>query len=507
MERPYSGGATAAVCKVGFEGPTKHVAVVWPVWNQPQVRLQMEASLRARRSARTVGSEAVSPTLAAANEREVDEANSAVATAPSELGKSQAASSTGQRIQRAASPGSAYDQQVAQKDEAQWPGPKAYSARTAEAAWKADDGWSKQPGMDGGFQRMVSNPRRASSRSADGAGFAQSLSAEYPVVGRSKVGAGAAHLSAVVRAVRLSTSHSRGQRRSVRIDWPSGAFALECLVDGAGNIRGVHRSRPSRAERRARANASSDEERNYPAALAQSACAATPNGSVGTGLQPSSPSRSPRAADTGGSLPSSSAGPQERDLEISPGMGRTPGQEQRADQVARPKALRGRSIRRLPGGPQAGQEEMGDLLRPPAGWRTLGTRCGWNAPGQVCTSPMTRSTLPSQMEGREHKSFPIERTRDHRFQMPDARCPISRSSIDGRAAVSPHALRAVPLRGECCRTHRSAPPPAGRSSAEGMKGRKCYPCLCPKCYPCVCAPPLVALSPRVCLATHAPGAC
>ena len=36
MERPYSGGATAGVCKVGFAGPTKHVAVVSVVWNQPQ---------------------------------------------------------------------------------------------------------------------------------------------------------------------------------------------------------------------------------------------------------------------------------------------------------------------------------------------------------------------------------------------------------------------------------------------------------------------------------------
>ena len=428
MERPYSGGATAAVCKVGFEGPTKHVAVVSVVWNQSQVRLQMEASLRARRSARTVGSEAVSPTLAAANEREVDEANSAVATAPSELGKSQAASSTGQRIQRAASPGSAYDQQVAQKDEAQWPGPKAYSARTAEAAWKAHDGWSKQPGMDSGLQRMVSNPRRASSRSADSAGFAQSLSAEYPVVGRSTVGAGAAHLSAVVRAVRLSRSHSRGQRWSVRIDWPSGAFAFERLVDGAGNIRGVHRSRPSRAERRARANASGDEGRNHSAALAQSARAATPDGSLGARLQPSSPSRSLGAADSGGSLPSSSPGPQERNVEISPEMDRETGQEQRADQVARSKALRGGSVRRLPNRPQAGQEEMDDLFRPLGGWRTLGTRCRWNAPGQVCSSPMTSSTPASQMdgEGSEHKNLSRERLRDQRFQMPDARCPISR---------------------------------------------------------------------------------
>src|SRR5213595_3357647 len=63
-----------------------------------------------------------------------------------------------------------------------------------------------------------------------------------------------------------------------------------------------------------------------------------------------------------------------------------------------------------------------------------------------------------------------------------------------RERTSRHALRAVPLRGECYRTHRSAPPPAGRSSAGGMEGRKCYPCLCLKCYPCPCPPPTLTLS-------------
>src|SRR6266496_5746357 len=66
-----------------------------------------------------------------------------------------------------------------------------------------------------------------------------------------------------------------------------------------------------------------------------------------------------------------------------------------------------------------------------------------------------------------------------------------------RERKSRHALRAVPLRGECYRTHRSAPAPAGRSSAGGMEGRKCYPCLCLKCYPCPCPPPSPTLSPFV----------
>ena len=62
---------------------------------------------------------------------------------------------------------------------------------------------------------------------------------------------------------------------------------------------------------------------------------------------------------------------------------------------------------------------------------------------------------------------PIEKERCQHQKLPGAR-------------TSPHALRAVPLRGECYRTHRYAPPPAGRSSAGGMKGRKCYPCPGPQ---------------------------
>jgi len=437
VEHPYSGGATAAVCEVGVEGPTKHVAVVSVVWNQPQVRLQMETSLRARRSARTLGSEAASATLATANEREVDEANSAIATAPSQLGKSQVASSTGQRIQRAACPGSTNDQQMAQKDEAQRPGTAAYSPWTAQEPWKVDGGGSEQPGMDGRLQRMVSNARRASSRSVDGAGFAQSISAEYPAVARSAVGAGAAHLSWVVSTLRLSGGHSGGQRQSVRIDWPSGAFALERLVDGAGNLRGVYCPRASRTKRRARANASSDEGRNHSAALAQPASAATPDGSMGLRLQHDSAARRTGAAAPGGSVSSPSTAPQKRTLEVSPVVGDPPSQKQRGNQMAGTKAFRGRSICGISSGPQTKQGEMGNLFRSTAGWRTLVWRSEWNAPGQV---------------------FPSQRLTPRTCR--ECHAPP-------RRRMSPHALRAVPLRGEGCRTNRSAPPPAGRSGAGG----------------------------------------
>jgi hypothetical protein len=38
-------GAAASVCKVGLEGPTKHVAIVSGFWLEPQDRLQMEREI------------------------------------------------------------------------------------------------------------------------------------------------------------------------------------------------------------------------------------------------------------------------------------------------------------------------------------------------------------------------------------------------------------------------------------------------------------------------------
>lgn len=395
MERPYSGGATAGVCKVGFEGPTKHVAVVSVVWNQPQVWLQMETSLRARRSARAVGSEAESATLAAANERGVDEANWANATAPSELGKSQVASSTGQRIQRAACPGSSYDQQMAQKDETQWPGTTALLEWATHPAWGVDGGQAKQPCMDSRLQRVVSNAGWKAGGTADSPGPAQPLFAEHPVAARSKLGARAPHLPADVRTLWLSPGHPRGQRRPVWIDWPGGPFAIERMVDGAGNLCGVHCSRPSRTERWARANASNNEGRNNSASFEQPACTTTTNQSMGAPLQYDSATRRAGAAATRGSLSSRSAASEEWNPEISPGVGRAAGQEQRPDQVERTEAIGGRSIGWLSGGPQAPERaEIGGLFWSSAHRRVVGRRCWWGAPSQVCSSKMRISQRP-----------------------------------------------------------------------------------------------------------------
>src|SRR5881394_3819592 len=392
MEDSLPGGATTAVREVGFEGPTKHVAVVSVVQVQPKERLQMEAALRAGRAARSLRSEESSASLAATNQWAMGDPNSAFAATASQLGKSQIVGSIGQGLPRSRSSGHAHDWQVAENNETQSPGSSAFSSRPAEEPWSLDPGGSKQPRMDGGFQRMVSHSRRSSDGAVDGAGFVQPLSAEHPVVARSKVGASAAHFSAVVPTVRLSAGHSHGQRQSLWIDGSGGAFALEHLVDGAGNWHGVHRSGPSRTERRARANASSDEGRNNSAELAPPACTTTPHGSMGIQLQQHSPSRGFGAAATGGGISSPDTATQESGLEVFPAVGSASGPEQRSDQVARTKALYGRSVCGISGGPQArGRAEMRGLFWQSVDRGAVGGRCGWHAPGQVCTSQVRSS--------------------------------------------------------------------------------------------------------------------
>src|SRR6266487_5330260 len=362
IEGPYSIHPTPAIREVGLEGPTKHGAIVSVVSHQPQMRLQMEASIRTTWSARTAGSAAPSGALAPANEPRMVEADSADEAAASQLGNSQTASSIAQGIQRARGSGSAHDWPLAPKDETQRPSSSTDSARTADEPWEVDWSWPKQPRTDGGFQRVVSNTRWAAGRTVDSAGPVQPLPAEYPIVARSTVGAGAKNLFAIVWTLRLPGGHPRGQRRTVWIDWPSGSFAIERLVDSIGDFGGIHRARPSRTECWARTNASSVEGRADSAALEQPAGAATTDRSVGRGVQPASASRSAGAENSLRALPSTSSGPEEEQHEISAGMVGAEGAEQRADQVARTKAICGGSLRWVSRGFEAGQKEMGDVF-------------------------------------------------------------------------------------------------------------------------------------------------
>jgi len=453
IPRPFEGhvmedsllcGATVGVRKVGFEGPTKHVAIVSVVPDQPKEWLQMEAAFRRRGPTGTVGSDTSSPSLASANGWEMVETNSTAASAASELGKSQIESPIGAGLCRSKSSDGPDDRTLAQTNETQSPGSAALSAWATDELGKVDGGSWKQSRMDSGFQRMVSDARRPSSGTADGAGFVQPVFAEHPIASRSKVGASAANLSAIVQRIWLSPSDSRGQRQSLWIDRPGGAFALERLVEGHGNWGGIHCSRPSRTKRRTRANASNDEGGSN---FVQPSCAATPDGSMDVYLQPCSSSRRLEPAAPGGGISSAGTAIEERSIEISTAVGNTSGQEQWPDQMARTKTLCGRSSGWISRRAQAdGREEMDSLFRHSAHRGTVGARRGWYASGQVYSWPVRRWTGPRQ------KDQPGSTAQDRWRRR------------------SPHALRAVPLRGECCRTHRSAPPPVGRSPVRMLLG-------------------------------------
>src|SRR4051794_20546875 len=87
VERTHRCGATLAVCEIGLEGPTKHVAVVSSFWNEPQERLQMDRAIRTGRTSWSSRADVPTASLSAANILGVAEADSTLAAATPELGK------------------------------------------------------------------------------------------------------------------------------------------------------------------------------------------------------------------------------------------------------------------------------------------------------------------------------------------------------------------------------------------------------------------------------------
>src|SRR5262245_18136372 len=213
-------GATADVCEVGFEGPTKHVAVVSEVQIQPQERLQVVETFRARRMPRPVRSQAPPAPVAHANEPPMVESTSTSESKPSQLGESQTADRIEQEISRSTHSCGSYDRQMVEANGPRPPRSSPFSARSPTKSWSPDGRWSQQPCLDGGFQRLVSHARWSSGRTLDGAGLVQSLCADDSNVARSKMGARAADLSKIIPPVRLSVGHPSGQRQSL---WDHGS--------------------------------------------------------------------------------------------------------------------------------------------------------------------------------------------------------------------------------------------------------------------------------------------
>src|SRR5256885_1137491 len=168
VERDFFCCSATAVRKIGFEGPTRHVAIVSGLWNQSQERLQMEGAFRARRPARSARSGSSPPLFAAADFAGVVETDSPSATSAPQLGEQKASKSIVQGASRANGSLRADDHQVAETDEVGATVSLLPERATTEAAG-SDELSSEQPRLDGGLQGLVSYPRWSASGTLDGA--------------------------------------------------------------------------------------------------------------------------------------------------------------------------------------------------------------------------------------------------------------------------------------------------------------------------------------------------
>jgi hypothetical protein len=284
VERTYFGGATAAVRKVGLEGPTKHVAVVSAFWNEPQERLQMEGALRTGGTARSARPGLPAAPFAEAHLRGVVEPDSTIAAATPELGKPEAGGSTAERISGSSGSRCAGHWQVVEADAAEPSCASAFASRAATEARRVDHRSAEQPGVDRGFQRLVLHWEWRADGTADRARFVQSL----PPDGSSAPGSGLEAVPpsflAIVPSERLPRGDSRGQWRALRIQGASRAYAIERLVDRAGDSGRIHSAGASGAEWGPRTDAPGAQERDDPATLAPPAGAATAHGLLGEDL-------------------------------------------------------------------------------------------------------------------------------------------------------------------------------------------------------------------------------
>jgi hypothetical protein len=380
LERNLLCGATTAVCEVGFEGPTKHVAIVSSLWTESSERLQMEGAIRTGRTCWTARSNLSSAPVPAANFGCMAGSDPEVATATSKLGKQETCRSIEQAVSSSNSSGCTHDWQVAQANEAEPPRPSAFAARSIPEPKWAHGAQAKQSGLDGRFQGLVSNSKRRPGRALDGSRFIQSLLAGSMLVGRSKLAAGSSSFSSAVSALRVSPNHPRGQWRTVRLDRASGAFALERLVDGDGSPGPIHSSGASGTEWGARTNASGVQSRNDTTLVVQCAGAAAADPAMGQKLQPGSAPRGFGAKAAKGSLSTQRlvASTQETSNK-STRIGQAPGAKQWPDQMARAQTLCGGSLRWILCGTEAPEQgEMASSFCRTADWRTVGIRSGWN---------------------------------------------------------------------------------------------------------------------------------
>src|SRR5262245_55970515 len=134
----------------------------------------MDRSILPRGSSGIARPLAAAASLSPAHSKAVAQSHSADASATSSLGTKED-SCRAATSPRQSSSGGADDRQVAAADEADATGPSAFAQRAAGAASRFDGSPASQPGVDGGFQRMVSKWQWTASGTTDRAGYVQPI--------------------------------------------------------------------------------------------------------------------------------------------------------------------------------------------------------------------------------------------------------------------------------------------------------------------------------------------
>jgi hypothetical protein len=260
----------------------------------------------------------------------------------------------------------------------------ALSSGSAGEGRRVDSGSTQQSGVDGGFQRLVSNRRWPAGRPVDRAGFLQSLPAERPVASRPKLGTHPPGLHGIVPKVWLPHSDSHGQWGTFWFQGARGTDAVERLVEGVGHWGRIYQARAPGAKWRPRADAPCSQSRNDAAALAPSAGAATASGSLGQNLQldPSPPSLGTKSAS--GALPSQAGKASECAFELSQRLDGAPSASQRRDQMEGEEAVCWRGLCWVSGRIEGQRpRKLRDLFWRASDWRDEGHRQSRDTSGPI----------------------------------------------------------------------------------------------------------------------------
>ena len=184
MAKTLIGSAPAAVCEIGFEEPTKPVAVVRAFWNQPQKRLQMAGPVRTRRGPWVARSSSAAASFAATNIARVGCADSTFAALSSDLGQPEAGGTTASDASQRTGSVCPHDWQLVEKTQAQSATATPFPQRPETQSRPADSGQAEQSRLDCGFQGLVPHYRWAALRSLHPDRQLQSLFAALPSLAR-----------------------------------------------------------------------------------------------------------------------------------------------------------------------------------------------------------------------------------------------------------------------------------------------------------------------------------